>query len=217
MMAGSRQHETVGAAACAAGRHSRGAILLPGALLLSILLTAGCATTQELPLDASSDLQVIVRVDRHSGTREWLTQRRYVEGGPVMPLGHPAFAVDVIGWEDAAGSTSPVRTSGFQLRLHSINWGWQFLRNREIELWLDGTEQIALGEGEYSGGLRADDQRRGNFHQEVLLAPILRAELERVTEAGRVDVLVGEHRFTLHPSSIEVIRRLLAAVPPNVR
>lgn len=194
----------------------------PGGLLLFLVAASqfGCASFQPERLDQTEDLAVFEEFDSRTDVREWRTQRRWALDGPRSPIGEPVFSVDVVAFEFGEDHAEVPGASGLLLRLHAMDWGWTFLREREIELRIDGSEPIRLGAGEYEGGLRTPEGRQGQvsqFHIEMLEAPMWRDEVARLADADEVEVSVGPHRFRLHPATIEVIGRLLATIPDTVR
>jgi hypothetical protein len=189
------------------------------ALAATALAAGACATAPPpLPRDAEGDLQIIERSSARTGTHEWQVQTRYLLGGPLMPLGIPVFAADVVALRLGERDDSSPFASGFLFRLHAADQYWWLLRARDLALILEGAERIDLGEGDYEGGIRPvrEPGPGGNFRVELLAAPITRDELRRVADAQVVEVEAAGLRMRLHPATLEAIRRLLASVPDAV-
>jgi hypothetical protein len=183
---------------------------------------AGCATAPPpLPRDAEGDLQIIARSSERTGTHEWQVQTRFVLDGPGMLLGMPVFAADIAAVQLGDRDDNARFASGFLFRLHAADVRSWLLRERELVLWLDRTERIELGEGDYDGGMKKLKEpaaaRDYKTWVEVLAAPITRDELRRMAEAQVVELEAAGFRLRLHPATLEAIDRLLASVPDAVR
>lgn len=193
----------------------KAALALAGPVLFIVLL--GCATSPAERLDLDADLRIFQESDLASDAREWRIQRRFATDGPLMPLGEPVFSVDIVAFLHGTKHPRTAGASGFLLRLHARDWGWHFLHDREVTLWLNGEDSIPLGEGEYVDAGRFAYRGLGNFHTETLVVPLWRSDLDRLAKSRFTQVNAGGTRFTLHHATLDAITRLLAIVPDSVK
>lgn len=92
---------------------------------------------------------------------------------------------------------------------------WQYLRDRQLNLIIDGSERIALGQASRQGEVNTSG--RSVRVVEVLSAPLTPEQATRIARATRVEGELGPTQFALNPKHheglVSVMRMVSCSTP----
>ena len=168
--------------------------------LAALLALVGCASV-ETRLQQPVTLDVIEDHDPFRDSRTFTAQHWFVEGGPTSSVGLPDLSVTAVGYIHGDEHPEAPGASGTALVIISDAGNWRFLRSRDVDLILDGSERMHLGEASHDGDVYVITRVRV---QERLVVPVTLEQLRRLGSASTVQMQVGGVQVALRPPSIEV-------------
>ena len=178
--------------------------------LTSALLFAGCFGLVEAELNKPHVLEVVEEEDQFRDEQSWTVQAYYVEGGPESSVGLPDFMAFAQGVKHGPEHPESPGSTAIFLVFDSSSDDWRFLRDRDVDLLLDGgAQRLNLGEADRTGEVATGARVRV---EERIWVPLSLEQLDAIAAANTVAVQAGQYRFNLRPSIIEGFGRLAAAL-----